>query len=127
MPQFERIPGEPNEEQILQWKAQYGENSIYRLAAPIRADDADEEAPPEEVVVVYCRKPNPVHLSRFTEAAMSKKAFQGLRQLVDDTRLWPAAEAVKKLAEDKPGLILTLGGQLQKLVGIDVNFTVTRL
>lgn len=126
MDEQQRLQGEPSEEQIQQWKGQYGENSIYRLSAEIRTSD-DDEAPPEETLVVYCRRPNPQHLSRFTEAAMSKKAFQGLRQLVDDTRLWPAADVVKRLADERPGLILTLGGQLQKLVGIDVNFTVTRL
>lgn len=122
-----RPVGEPSTEQIESWKQQYGAKNIYRLESKPKDDDDDGIGPTEPALVVYCRKPNPGHLSRFTEAVTNKKAFKGLSDLVFDTRLWPDAEVVKNLAEDQPGLILTLGGQLQKLVGIDVNFTVTRL
>lgn len=103
--------------QIEVWKQQY--EDIYELNA-----DADEGDSP--IPTFYFRKPGRMQLSRFAKEVM-KDALKGMNALVFDCLLFPDRDTVEALFKKKPGLIISLGGELQKLVGTSQDFFVKRL
>lgn len=114
--------GEPTAEQLEKWRAQYGRRNVIRLEQSL---EDDEDLGEEKTLVIYCRKPNPQHLSRFANTAQ-KDAYKALRDMVFDTLLWPDAERVKAAIEDQPGLAIAIGGKLQQIAGTNADFTVKR-
>ncbi|MEW5897743.1 MAG: hypothetical protein AB1652_01030 [Bacillota bacterium] len=98
-------------EQIQEWKKEYGE--VYE----VRSDSEEETSLP----VLYFRKPNRQDLSRLFKEIM-QDIYKALNNLIFACLLYPSAEVVRKAFDDKPGLVLSVGGELQKAVGANRNF-----
>jgi len=105
-------------EKIEGFKEEYG--TVYEIAADI---GFEEEA--EEMLFVF-KKPGRAALSRYIKGAMSD-AYRAMYNLVFDCLLYPDKDLLMKMLEDKPGLIIALGNELQELVGVNQNFTSKRL
>lgn len=101
------------QEKINDWKEQYGE--IYEIAA-----DVEFEQNSEQMIFIF-RKPNRQHLSRYIKTAM-KNAYKAMHTLVFDTLLYPDKDKVSKMVEEKPGLIISLGNELQDIIGVNQDF-----
>lgn len=104
----------PDEVKIQEWREQY--KAVYQVSA--EGEDGQLE--------FYFRKPERVHLSRFAKAVTSD-TLKALTQLIFDCLLWPDEARVRTLFEEKPGLIISLGSELQKLIGTNQDFFVKRL
>lgn len=102
------------EKQKKEWIEQYGE--VYEIAA--EADLEDEKAKP---MVFYFKKPGRTNLSRYIKDAM-KNAYKAMYNLTFDCLLYPDRDAVTKLIEEKPGLIVALGNELQEIIGVNQDF-----
>jgi hypothetical protein len=101
--------------QIEQWKQQYGD--VYE----IRDDGFDGEQ-----LLFYFRKPGRPQLSRFTKEAM-KDAFKAVNNLVFGCLLHPSEEVVRRLFDEKPGLAIAVGNELQRIVGTNQDFLSRKL
>lgn len=102
--------------QIEQWKQQYGD--VYEIA-----DDGFGETEP---LTFIFRRPGRPQLSRFTKEAM-KDAYKAMHNLVYGCLLYPSEERVKQLFEDKPGLAIAVGNELQRIVGTNQDFLSKKL
>lgn len=114
------LTGEPGTDQIEAWRRQYGVGNIIRLEADLEPDEVGAKQ-----LVVYCRKPNPQHLNRFTKTVQSD-SYRGLREMVFDTLLWPDADTLKATFERLPGLVVGIGTELQRVLGTNTGFTTKR-
>jgi len=108
-----------NNEQIEQWKKEYGD--VYQLTGDV---DTEEDLGASQVF--YFRKPGRKDLSRFVKE-MAKDMYKATNNLVYGCLLYPSADVVRKMAEEKPGLILALGGELQKIIGSSQDFLSKKL
>ncbi|MBE3574539.1 MAG: hypothetical protein IMW99_03655 [Firmicutes bacterium] len=100
-------------------KAKYGE--LYRLQTEL--EDADGRL---SELRIYARRPHRVHLSRFTKEA-TRDTFKALTTLILDTVVWPDKDELARLFEERPGLVISLGAELQHLVGSNQDFLRSRL
>src|SRR5690554_4976426 len=82
-------------EQIEQWKQKHG--GVYAL-------EGDE-------LTVYCRQPNRSEMARFVKE-MQRDLYRASQNLLVACLLSPSMEELNNLAKDKPGLILSLAGEL---------------
>lgn len=113
----------PTEEQLKTWKSQYGE--IYELTG--EADDDDRGNTDKEPAYYFIfRKPGRAALSRFAKQVMSD-ALKAMYNLVFDCLLFPDQDEVRKLFDEKPGMAISVGSELQKIVGTNQDFFVKRL
>lgn len=101
---------QPGQAQIEQWKAQHGE--VYAL-------ESDE-------LTVYCRKPGRAEMARFAKE-LQRDLYRASHNLVMACRLYPDVEVINQVAESKPGVILTLAGELAELSGANTAFLSRRL
>ncbi len=106
-------------EQIKQWKAEHGD--IYKLSGEIQ-DDKDSFV----LHTFYFKKPGRVQLSRFAKEAMSD-ALKAQNNLIFDCRLYPDETVIRELFEKQPGLIMSLGAELVKIVGMNQDFLSEKL
>lgn len=106
-----------DEKTIQDLKDNYGE--IYEL----KSDSADEDYKIKEYVFM---KPTRVHLSRFAKG-VANDTFKALHTLIMDCLVYPDKGQVQEQLDEKPGLVVSLGGELQKIVGINENFFATKL
>ncbi len=106
----------PAQEQVEAWKAQYGD--VYELTG--ETDDGSQR------YQFVFRKPGRAALSRFAREVMGD-ALKALHNLVFECLLYPDADAVRRLFEEKPGMAIAVGSELQKLVGTNQDFFVKRL
>lgn len=106
---------EVNDELVKQWKQQYG--GVFRL---VGEDDDDQP------MTFYFRKPERADLSRFTKEVM-KDMLKALNNLVFGCLLFPSAEVLKRMVGNKPGLVVPLGNELQKIVGSNQDFLSEKL
>jgi len=100
----------PNEEQIKAWKEQHGD------VFEIRGEDAGDQE-----MTFYFRKPGRADLSRFAKEA-TKDVLLATNNLVVNCLLHPGPDVLRKLIDDKPGIVLALGAELQKLIGSNQDF-----
>jgi hypothetical protein len=106
----------PNEEQIKEWKQQYGE--VYEISG--EPEDAGEP------MTFYFRKPGRADLSRFAKE-VAKDMLKATNNLVFGCLLHPGPEVLRKMVDEKPGLVLALGAELQKIIGSSQDFLSRRL
>jgi hypothetical protein len=106
----------PNEDKIQEWKQQYGE--VYEIASDV--DDAGEP------MTFYFRKPGWADLSRFARE-VAKDMLKATNNLVFGCLLHPSPDVLRKQVEEKPGLILALGAELQKIIGANQDFLSRKL
>lgn len=106
----------PNGEQLEAWKAQYGD--VYELTG--------ETEDGSQTYYFIFRKPGRAALSRFAKQVMSD-ALKAMHNLVFDCLLFPDQDEVRKLFEEKPGMAISVGSELQKIVGTNQDFFVKRL
>jgi len=106
---------EVNEELVQQWKQQHGD--VYKLSG----EDDDGKA-----MAFYFRKPGRSDLSRFTKE-VTKDMMKATNNLVFGCLLFPSPDVLRKMAENKPGIVLALGGELQKIVGSNQDFLSEKL
>lgn len=104
-----------SEQQLQEWKEKYGD--VYE----VRVSDDEEKLP-----VFYFKKPGRGELSRFSKEMMSNM-YNALNNMVFACLIHPSAEVVAGLVNDKPGLVISLGAELQKIAGSNQNFTSKRL
>lgn len=105
------------EEQIQQWKSQYGE--VYKVESEL--ENADEKP-----LIFYFKKPKRQHFSRFIKDSM-KDAFKGMNTMVMDLVLYPAPDKVTEIFQEKPGLVVAVGSELTKIVGVSQDFLTTKV
>ena len=103
------------QETIDQWKQQYEE--VYEMTGEL--EDYSE-------IKVYFRKPKRADSSRLIKETM-KDPERAVNNLVFSCLLYPAPDDLKKEIEKKPGLILVLGNELQKLIGSNIDFLSKKL
>ncbi|WP_027364023.1 DUF6848 family protein [Desulfotruncus alcoholivorax] len=103
-----------SQEQIEKWKQEHGD--VYKIEG-----DEDSLLP-----VCIFRKPGRPDLSRFTKESL-KDVYKSMNNLVYGCLLYPSADVVRKAAEEKPGIIIAYGGELQKIVGVTQDFLSTKL
>lgn len=106
----------PTEEQLENWKSQYGD--VYELTG-------ETEDGSQSYYFIF-RKPGRAALSRFAKQVMSD-ALKAMQNLVFDCLLYPDQDAVRKLFDEKPGMAISVGSELQKIVGTNQDFFVKRL
>ncbi|MDQ7790055.1 MAG: hypothetical protein U1D96_05405 [Eubacteriales bacterium] len=106
----------PDPKQIEEWKKEYGE--VYELSA-----DTDDSDQPQQY---YFQKPGRKHLSRLSKELM-KDAFRGMENLVFGCLLHPSEEVLRAELQKKPGLVIALGGELQKIIGTNQDFFTKKL
>jgi len=104
-----------NEEKAQELKDKYGD--VYRLSS--ENDEGD-------MLYFYFRKPTRPDLARFAQE-LSKDLLKSTNNLVYGCLVAPDVEEVKKMAVEKPGMILALGGELQKLIGSNMDFLAEKL
>lgn len=104
------------DEMIVEWKKQHGE--VLKLSGEVSEETGQEE--------FYFRKPARKDLARFAKEAV-KDIMKGTNNLVYACLLYPNGEDLKQRLEEKPGLILALGSELQKVVGSNTDFLSTTL
>lgn len=97
-----------------QWKNQYDE--VYEIAA-----ENDLEKEDNEPLVFFFKKPGKSNLSRYIKDAM-KNAYKAMHNLTFDCLLYPDRDVVSKLIEERPGLIIALGNELQEIIGVNQDF-----
>ena len=107
-------------EQVRQWREKFGE--VYELKPDV---DPEEDQELGGISFIF-RKPGRVQLSRFAKAVTSD-TLKALHTLVFDCLLAPDKERVEDLFGRRPGLIISLGGELQKLIGTNQDFFVKPL
>ena len=98
------------EEQIKQWKAKHGE--VFAL----ESDD----------LTVYCRKPGRVEMARCAKA-LQRDLFRASHILLVSCGLHPYMDGINAVAESRPGVILSLAGELSELAGANVAFLSRKL
>jgi hypothetical protein len=104
---------------IENWKKQYGD--VYQITV-----DDPEECPELAGVQIICRQPGRAQLSRLVKD-IAGDALKAQNNFFFDCLLYPDAELVKQIVDKKPGLMIALGNELQKLTGTNQNFTTTKL
>ncbi|MDK2903504.1 MAG: hypothetical protein PWQ93_1423 [Clostridiales bacterium] len=104
------------DERIEQWKQQYGE--VYAVT-PDQEDD-------EKIVTFYFKKPKRQHIAKFAKDIMND-AYKAMYNLISECVIYPDIEAVNSMFEEKPGLVIAIGGELQKIIGTNQNFTTKKL
>ncbi len=103
-------------QQVEDWKKQYGDVIL------IKNEPEDDEAQ----LVFYFKKPQRQHFSRFIKESM-KDAYKAMRTMVDDLALYPAPEVRNKLFEEKPGLVVAVGNELNKVIGVSQDFLTSKV
>lgn len=106
---------EPMLEKVEQWKKQHGD--VYQVTG--ETDNGEE-------MVYYFRKPDRPDLSRFSKE-LAKDMYKATNNLVFGTLLYPATELLRKQVDEKPGLVLALGAELQKIIGSNQDFLSKKL
>lgn len=104
------------EEQVSEAKAKHGE--VYLLTG-----ETEDGTDAYEFLV---KKPGRAALGRFAKKAMTD-ALKALHNLVFDCLILPSEEEVRKLFEEKPGMAISVGSELQKIVGTNQDFFVKKL
>jgi hypothetical protein len=104
-----------SQENIDQWKSQHGD--VYQVKG---------ENEQGEEIICYFRKPGRADLARFTQE-LTRDMFKATNNFVFNCLLHPDPEVLRKMADDKPGIILALGGELQKIIGSSQDFLSTKL
>ena len=104
-----------DENLLNELKSKYGE--VYCLSGEVEDDKTEK---------YYFRKPERKDLSRFTQE-LSKDLFKATNNLVFGCLVYPEPEVLRKKADEKPGIILPLGAELQKIVGSGVDFLSSKL
>ncbi|MDI3547886.1 MAG: hypothetical protein PWR10_1538 [Halanaerobiales bacterium] len=102
------------EKQKEKWIEEFGE--VYEIAAEADIDEGNAKP-----MVFYFKKPGRTNLSRYIKDAM-KNAYKAMYNLTFDCLLYPDRDAVTKLIEEKPGLIIALGNELQEIIGVNQDF-----
>lgn len=110
----------PLEQRIDQWKEQYKE--VYELQT-----DDPEECPELASLRIICKRPDRTSLSRFVKEASSGDALKAQNNFFYGCLLYPDAEVIRNVAEQKPGIIIALGNKLQELTGTNMGFTMKKL
>jgi hypothetical protein len=109
------------EAQIAGWKKQYGDDRIYDLTPD--NDGFDEEL---AGVIIICRHPERKDLSRLAKG-LSGDSLKALTNLVYDCLLYPDRTKIEALLTKKPGLAISIGGALQKMAGVMIDFLPKKL
>lgn len=91
--------------QIEQWKARYGK--VYALEG--------------EELTVYCRKPGRAEMARFAKE-LQRDLYRASWNLLVACRLHPDVAVLQQISEEKPGVILSLAGELAELSGANTAF-----
>ena len=104
---------EVTKEQIEKWKQEHGD--VYRI-------ESDDELMP----VCYFRKPGRADMSRLSKEGV-KDIYKSMNNLMFGCLLYPAPDVARRAVEEKPGLVLSIGGELQKIVGVTQDFLSTKL
>lgn len=102
-------------EMIEQWKKENEE--VWEMTGEL--DDYRE-------VKVYFRKPKRADTSRLIKE-IAKDPERAVNNLIFGCLLYPPADELKKEIEKRPGLIMVLGNELQKLIGSNVDFLSKKL
>lgn len=105
----------PAPEEIARWKAEHGE--VYEIGT--------ETEDGRRLAFIF-KKPGRVALSHFARTA-TKDTLKALNNLVFDCLLWPSADQVRAIMDEKPGYLIGLGGKLQELTGLNEDFFAGRL
>ena len=92
-------------QQIEQWKQQHGE--IYLL----EGDD----------LAVYCKKPGRPVMARFVKE-MQRDLYSASQNMLSACLVHPSMDALLAVAKEKPGVILSLAGELNELAGTTTSF-----
>lgn len=98
------------EEQIKQWKAQHGDVFV------LESDD----------LTVYCRRPRRDEMARFAKE-LQRDLYRASHNLLVSCRLHPDMQVISQMAEAKPGVILSLAGELSELAGANISFLSRKL
>jgi hypothetical protein len=106
----------PTEEQIREWKERHGE--VYEIRGEVEDGGGDQ--------VFYFRKPGWADLSRFARE-VTRDLLKAANNLVYGCLLHPAPEVLRRMVDEKPGLIMGLAGELQKIVGSSQDFLARKL
>lgn len=104
---------EVTKEQIEQWKAQFGE--VYKI-------QTDTENP----MVFYFQKPARTHFSRFIKDSM-KDAYKAMHTMVNDLALHPSKEKLAQIFQERPGLVVAVGNELNKIIGVSEDFLTSKV
>jgi hypothetical protein len=105
---------------VSEWKSKYGD--VYQITV-----DDPEECPELADVEIICRQPGRSQLSRLVQDIAKGDALKAQNNFFFDCLLYPDGEVIKQVADKKPGLIIALGNELQKLTGTNQNFTMKKL
>jgi hypothetical protein len=108
---------ELTKEQIEQWKAQYGE--VYKI-------QTDTDNPNEKPLVFYFQKPARTHFSRFIKDSM-KDAYKAMHTMINDLALHPSKEKLAQIFQEKPGLVVAVGNELNKIIGVSEDFLTSKV
>lgn len=112
----DEVLNEVTDEMIRDWKTRFGK--VYKVSS----DDEDVE------LEVYIKKPTRAAIDRFQSAVNGKKSLTGAaQQLIFDLLLYPEKDYLVKQFEDKPGLPTSITNNMTEIMGLAVNFTVTKL
>lgn len=96
-------------------KSKYGE--VYCLSGEVE-DGVTEN--------YYFRKPERKDISRFAQE-VSKDILKATNNFVFGCLVHPDPEVLRKKVDERPGIIIPLGAELQKIVGSNVDFLSSRL
>ena len=108
---------EVSEEIIEQWKAKHGE--VYRI-------ETESDSTTEKPLVFYFQKPSRIHFSRFIKDSM-KDAYKAMHTMVHDLALHPSKEKLAQIFQEKPGLVVAVGNELNKIVGVSEDFLTSKV
>lgn len=112
----EKTAKTPHDTMLEDWKKQYGD--VYKIE--------NEPEDGEEPLKFYFKKPQRQHFSRFIKESM-KDAYKAMRTMVDDLALYPSPEVRNKLFEEKPGLVVAVGNELNKIIGVSQDFLTSKV
>lgn len=104
-------------EQIENWKEEYGD--VYKLTG-------EPENEGDQPLEYYFRKPGRAHLSRLSKELM-KDALRAMENLVVGCLLHPSEEVLRAQLQKRPGVVVALGGELQKIIGTNQDFFTKKL
>lgn len=100
----------PSPAEIEQWKARHGEAYVF---------ESDE-------LVVYCRKPGRAEIARFTKE-VQRDLYRASWNLLVACLLHPSAEVLQQHADHRPGIVVSLAGELTDVAGVTLPFLSRKL
>lgn len=100
----------PSQAEIDQWKARHGE---------VYAFESDE-------LVAYCRKPGRADIARFSKE-VQRDLYRASWNLLVACLLHPSVEVLQQHADRRPGIVVSLAGELTDVAGVTLPFSSRKL